>query len=218
MAKLRYKEDGEWKSMAPSQKEFDDLANQVALDKLDYVEQNLSEKMVIRELPDGVVNSFDYKNQKFIQRISDKISVDGGFGTSWSSTMIDLGDVYRFRTVVDLPNFKSQSELLIMHDGRQFTHGAYSGNYEHIYYDKSYAAFYLFLDKGAIDSQAGDTLHNKIRSYLNTYPAVLLYQLDVSEIIQLPVVMTANTKEIVRLSAEVDKLTNAIIQLGGTIV
>ena len=33
MAKLRYKEDGEWKSMAPSQKEFDDLANQVALDK-----------------------------------------------------------------------------------------------------------------------------------------------------------------------------------------
>ena len=38
MAKLRYKDGDEWKSIAPSQKEFDDLANQVALDKLDYAE------------------------------------------------------------------------------------------------------------------------------------------------------------------------------------
>ena len=39
MAKLRYKDGDEWKSIAPSQKEFDDLKDRVALDKLDYVEE-----------------------------------------------------------------------------------------------------------------------------------------------------------------------------------
>ena len=58
MAKLRYKEDGEWKSMAPSQKEFDDLANQVALDKLKYTSQRQQDQLKVAKVEKDIN---DYK-------------------------------------------------------------------------------------------------------------------------------------------------------------
>lgn len=49
MPKLKYKEGENWKSIAPSQKEFDDLKDQVALDKLEYTALNIGSRLTTLE-------------------------------------------------------------------------------------------------------------------------------------------------------------------------
>ena len=47
MPKLKYKEGEDWKSIAPSQKEFDDLKDEVAVQLLDYVEQRSQDQLKV---------------------------------------------------------------------------------------------------------------------------------------------------------------------------
>ena len=77
---------------------------------------------------------------------------------------------------------------------------------------------YIGIESGEkIDLMDGVDLTAKAKAYLTLHPVTLTYQLAEPILIPLPEQMTPNTIEIARLSELTNKLTNAIISLGGTI-
>lgn len=175
----------------------------------------LGEEHIIRELPNGVKDEFNEGN--FINRTS-KTLLDGDL--SWDQ-VLDATGTYRGR--VSKWAMENNAALQVEDSGiGQSDDGNYiitstapgSGvSNKRIGFVLDHV--YVYVEKTKVDLQLGSTLIEKFKNYLYLYPIRLTYQLATLIEIPLPEPMTPNTREIVRLSEQVDKLTSVINTLIG---
>lgn len=161
--------------------------------KLDYIEQNLSDEMVIIELPNGVKSEFDYENKKFIQRTK-----------VLRLKPADISNLIKTETLVyaitrELDNFnprENQREQVIL-DGYESTSTIGAG------IDKI-GKFAVRHDRRiSIYFPLGTTLE-EIRAELDG--TLLVYQLAEVQEIPLPKKMSSNANEILRLGSKYNEL------------
>ncbi len=168
----------------------DDLAGHL----LDYIEQNLSDEMVIIELPNGVKSEFDYENKKFIQRTkvfrlkpADIVSVTEGETLVFARTRV-------------LDNFnprENQREQVIL-DGYESTLTTGADTIENIgkFAVRHDSRITVFFPLG--------TTSEEIRAELDG--TLLVYQLAEVQEIPLPEKMSSNANEILRLGSKYSEL------------
>lgn len=169
-----------------------------------YLESELGEEHIIRTLPNGVKDEFDLATGKLIKRIK-TIKV-----TSDLIVSIDVGENIT-RVMVNKPqdsltyNNQSTSHGIVTIEGlAEDLEGQLTDDV---------TKEWLFNTRNiAARIRIGLPLHintlEKAREQLAG--RTLTYQLAEPEIIDLPEVMSPNTREIVRLSEQVDKLINML--------
>lgn len=174
----------------------DDLAEH-KLDYAEYLESELGEEHIIRSLPNGVKDEIDVTQRKIIKRTKKYIL------RARDIPMIALhSSTNTLCAVIQIPSDGLYSAPI----NERARLERYSGNLISFY--SAGGQLGIPVDEETTIEQARDMLAG----------TTLIYQLAEPEIIDLPEVMSPNTREIVRLSEQVDKLTSAIIALGGTIV
>lgn len=204
----------------------EDIKNDLNTQKEDYANylaSELQEALVIRELPNGVKDETIIVNGKaeYIKRVSDEVAISGNENVIGGE---DLGSVYRASipklTIPNLaltPSGQSKNASLFM--GSNIRHlVSWNSDTEHFYLDGN--SLVLFINKMKIDNVQGMTVVEKIKNYIkDEQPVTLTYQLAEPTITELVLDdLSPNTQQIVKLTSQVDKLTSAIITMGGTIV
>ena len=183
-----------------------------------YLESELGQEHIIRSLPNGVKD--EIVSGQFTNRVSGEIILSD-VTPIWDDVI--TYDNY-YLTYSDKWTTGKNAVLLQANSGiGRSTDGDYpvlnniGQTQKGITLHKN-TLLYLSVEKAKIDTQTGATLLGKLKAYLKQFPITLTYQLATPVEIPLPEPMSPNTREIVRLTEQVDKLTNAIIALGGTII
>ena len=189
-----------------TQAEFDAHLNDYA----SYLESELGEEHIIRELPNGVKDEFS--NGKFIKRVSDVFTLQA----EHIEQQLRGTNVDRYRIHLSLfPDLIPQTTALsgsFSIDG--FSPEVVVGDWDYpssaYKYGSNESRLFLYVPSNTYaDLAAAKTALAGTK---------LTYQLAEPIEIPLPCPMTPNTKELIRLSEQVDKLTAAIIAMGGTII
>ena len=162
--------------------------------KLDYIEQNLSDEMVIIELPNGVKSEFDYENKKFIQRTKVfRLKPEDIVNVIEGETL-----VYARTRVLDNFNPRENQREQVILDGYESTLTTGADTIENI------GKFAVRHDSRiAVYFPLGTTLE-EIRAELDG--TLLVYQLAEVQEIPLPEKMSSNANEILRLSSKYSEL------------
>ena len=182
-----------------------------------YLESELGQEHIIRSLPNGVKD--EIVSGQFTNRVSGEIILSD-VTPIWDDVI--TYDNY-YLTYSDKWTTGKNAVLLQANSGiGRSTDGDYpvlnniGQTQKGITLHKN-TLLYLSVEKAKIDTQTGATLLGKIKSLSKTISNYTnLTNLATPVEIPLPEPMSPNTREIVRLTEQVDKLTNAIIALGGT--
>jgi len=194
----------------------DDLAEH-KLDYAEYLESELGEEHIIRTLPNGVKDEIDLGTGKLIKRVSDEVFLDGS--ENWILQSINEYGIANFQlqnlnTILPNVNFEPPYDDKCTVSGFKQQSSLISVTTEEGFLINDFPSFYIRL----LASKLSQQNVTGFKAWLQVNPITVTYQLAEPEIIDLPEQMTPNTREIVRLSEQVDKLTAAIIAMGGTIV
>ena len=179
-------------------------------DYASYLESELGEEHVIRSLPNGTKDEIRVSGGKAekVKRVSDNYTVKTTDATALSVANATW-DIVSFDSVITNPSLNQSGRLkVVTSDGRVITNFSFSTHWS--YYVGGNGALRLIVPKGQFATLAD------AQNYFNQ--STLTYQLAEPTEISLPDPMTPNTREIARLSEQVEKLTNALIVLGGTII
>ena len=177
-------------------------------DYASYLASELGEEHIIRTLPNGVKDEFDLGTGKLIKRVSnvnlrelDWVLHAAGDSANYYS--IEYNKFPRRLYYDNEFTINYNYELLTGtfstfrdFDGRAIYSAGASGE-----------IFRIKIPKVDID---GDLTVEKAKAWLGQNQVMLTYQLAEPETIDLPEQMTPNTREIVRLSEQVDKLINML--------
>lgn len=180
-----------------------------------YLESELGEEHIIRSLPNGVKD--EISGGSFIKKVSDEVFLKGS--ETWYLQSINDYGIANFRlenlnTTIPNASFKAPCEGRITVSGFKQQTTLIIDTTEEGFLINNNPSFYIRILASKLSQQnvAG------FKAWLQVNPITLTYQLAEPELIDLPEQMTPNTREITRLSEQVDKLTNAIINLGGSII
>lgn len=175
-----------------------------------YLESELGEEHIIRTLPNGVKDEIMASEGKLIKRVSDEVIINGSMvdiryvlssGYQYARTKA-MSNAFGFdgtlhgSTILYNHNKDVMQQILFADRLNEGVDGKY-------YLTNDYKVQILFAPNTFVNTQS-------VRDYFNNNPHTLIYQLAEPEIIDLPEVMSPNTREIVRLSAQVDKLINML--------
>ncbi len=196
-----------------TQVEFDALQNEVTTLKNDYatyLESELGEEHIIRSLPNGVKDEIRVSGGKaeLVQRVSDEFILNGN--ETWRMYPDSQTDMLGFYYEVDLPGRKNfllvddyTINLNILKTDTDIGFGAQlTVNYE---------AFYIATNsiKISVSKEKVSDLAT-FKTWLQQTPISLTYQLAEPEIIDLPEVMSPNTRTLMHLVERLQKLEEYI--------
>ena len=178
-----------------------------------YLASELGEEHIIRTLPNGVKDEIDLGTGKLIKRVSDEVIINGDL--DWSN-FGELDNVYR----AFIYNWATENNVIQNVEG-----SAYGVSDDEIYINQNTSGpaatvsgvsfmldrLYFYLAKDKLGGATGYTVDlNGLKNYLNDHPITLIYQLAETVEIPLPDPMSPNTREIVRLSEQVDKIIDML--------
>ena len=166
-----------------------------------YLNSELGEEHIIRTLHNGVKDEVDLGIGKLIKRVSDEVVLDGSENWSFNSA-----DDNRTTVLVAMSATETNRKTPINAIGTDKNGFNYSSLIPYATAGRITATSgYIYIALPIANGNLQDCLN-----YLNQYPITLTYQLAEPELIDLPEVMSPNTREIVRLSEQVDKLINLL--------
>ncbi len=134
----------------------------------------------LRRIPNDVHDSYNVETGKHMKRISDEVILDGNL--EWVA-LLDVVDDDTYRMKVN--NWTVDKNVLqaTANSGIGYSNdGDYPLTYNAVF-DQRLIAFNIDrlqvrIEKIKVDAQAGATTEDKFKTYLNTYPVTLYYQLE----------------------------------------
>lgn len=177
-----------------------------------YLESELGEEHIIRSLPNGVKDEVRVSEGKFVKRVSDEVKL----WEIWSTVLTgaESENFYALSWYSILTNFSHESSTNIQFARVNNYQGKGTSSYQEVQETDNY--IWRISSAGAVNIKIpkadieGDFTVAKGQQWLQQKQVTLTYQLAEPEIIDLPEVMSPNTREIVRLSEQVDKLINML--------
>lgn len=194
-----------------------------------HLEEELSDDYIIRELRNGVIDEFDLDNESFIKKVSDNMPINS-FVSNFSRVSYHSNESNFVVGRIDFDNSLLAGSLYTVFLSKG---GILEDHYVGVYKDERMMTIAEYSQGGLMSSPGGGarflyfsipmenfnySLDNAgIRSYVLDNDMRITYQLSEEISIPLPPKITANTREIIRMSEKVADLENAIIALGGNI-
>lgn len=187
-----------------SQSELSDFGRHLA-DYTAYIASELSEEHIPRALPNGVKDEIDLGTCKLIKRVSDEVFLDGS--ENWILQSINEYGIANFQLRnlnTTLPNatFEPPYEGKFTVSGFKLQSTLIAVTTEEGFLINSVPSFFIRI----LASKLSQQNVTGFKAWLQVNPITLNYQLAEPEIIDLPEVMTPNTRTLMHLIERLQKL------------
>lgn len=189
-----------------SQSELSDFGRHLA-DYTAYIASELSEEHIPRALPNGVKD--EISEGSFIKRVSDEVVLDGS--ENWILQSINEYGIANFQlqnlnTTLPNANFEPPYEGKCTVSGFKQQSSLIAVTTEEGFLINSVPSFFIRLLASKLSQQTVTGL----KAWLQVNPITLNYQLAEPEIIDLPEVMSPNTRTLMHLIERLQKLEEYI--------